>query len=56
MCLSITLYILQFRREYSAVRLIFRPISYDNLKQSLCEGKADVVFLLEEPIQSTSNC
>jgi DNA-binding transcriptional LysR family regulator len=45
---------LQFRREYPGVRLIFRPISYDNLKQSLCEGKADVVFLLDEPIRSTS--
>ncbi|MCH5583447.1 LysR family transcriptional regulator [Shimazuella sp. AN120528] len=45
---------LQFRKEYPAVRLIFQPVPYDYLKQSLCDGKADIVFLLDEPIQSTS--
>ncbi|WP_028777785.1 LysR family transcriptional regulator [Shimazuella kribbensis] len=45
---------LQFRREYPSVRLHFRTMSYDNLKESLRDGTTDIVFLLDEPIHSTS--
>jgi DNA-binding transcriptional LysR family regulator len=45
---------LQFRQEYPGVRLIFRTISYDNLKESLRDGHTDIVFLLDEPVHSTS--
>ncbi|SEG58571.1 LysR family transcriptional regulator [Paenibacillus sp. UNC499MF] len=38
-----------FRERYPHVRLLFRPFSSDNLKQSLRDGNADVVFMLDEP-------
>lgn len=41
-----------FRERYPHVRLLFRPLSSHNLKQSLREGKADVVFMLDEPAES----
>ncbi|SCW33158.1 DNA-binding transcriptional regulator, LysR family [Paenibacillus tianmuensis] len=41
-----------FRERYPHVRLLFRPLSSHNLKQSLREGNADVVFILDEPAVS----
>lgn len=41
-----------FRERYPRVRLLFRPLSSHNLKQSLREGNADVVFMLDEPAVS----
>lgn len=41
-----------FRERYPHVRLLFRPLSSHDLKQSLREGKADVVFMLDEPAES----
>ncbi|MFD0716589.1 LysR family transcriptional regulator [Paenibacillus sp. GCM10027626] len=38
-----------FRERYPHIRLLFRPLSSHNLKQSLREGNADVVFMLDEP-------
>ncbi|WP_106768844.1 LysR family transcriptional regulator [Paenibacillus faecalis] len=38
----------QFRLRYPGVRLMFRPLAYPNLKQSLKEGGADVIFILDE--------
>ncbi|MCK0471175.1 LysR family transcriptional regulator [Halalkalibacter sp. APA_J-10(15)] len=37
-----------FRERYPHVRLLFRPLSSHILKQSLREGNADVVFMLDE--------
>ncbi len=42
-----------FRERYPHVRLLFRPLSSHNLKQSLREGNVDVVFMLDEPSVST---
>ncbi|CAM4503313.1 LysR family transcriptional regulator [Paenibacillus xylanexedens] len=42
----------RFRAEYPGVRLLFRPLSGQELKSSLREGHADVVFVLDEPINS----
>ncbi len=42
-----------FHLRYPGVRLIFRSVPNDQLKQALFEGTSDVVFLLDEPIQST---
>ena len=41
-----------FRERYPHVRLLFRPLSSHNLKQSLREGNVDVVFMLDEPVVS----
>lgn len=41
-----------FRERYPHIRLLFRPLSSHNLKQSLREGDVDVVFMLDEPIIS----
>ncbi|KEQ24936.1 LysR family transcriptional regulator [Paenibacillus tyrfis] len=46
----------RFREHYPGIRLIFRPFSNDELKQSLYDGKADVVFFLDEPVRSTGLC
>ncbi|WP_248926877.1 LysR family transcriptional regulator [Paenibacillus hamazuiensis] len=43
----------RFREQFPGVRLLFRPFPSDYLKQSLCDGKTDVVFLLDEPLRST---
>lgn len=43
----------QFRARYPGIRLIFRPTPYQNLKQSVYDGRTDVVFLLDEPIRSS---
>ncbi|MBB6734498.1 LysR family transcriptional regulator [Cohnella zeiphila] len=43
----------RFRSRYPGARLIFRSVSNQQLKQTLFEGTADVVFMLDEPIRST---
>ncbi|MBY7141960.1 LysR family transcriptional regulator [Virgibacillus sp. NKC19-3] len=43
-----------FRSLYPGIRLIFRPFPSQQLKQSLYAGRADIVFMLEEPVKSTS--
>ncbi|KRD90190.1 LysR family transcriptional regulator [Bacillus sp. Root147] len=42
----------EFRKQYPNVRVIFRPTPSNDLKQSIYEGKTDVVFILEEPVNS----
>ncbi|MGE6668579.1 LysR family transcriptional regulator [Paenibacillus xylanexedens] len=42
----------RFRADYPGVRLLFRPLSGQELKTSLREGHADVVFVLDEPMNS----
>lgn len=42
-----------FHFRYPGVRLIFRSVSNQQLKQTLFEGTSDVAFILDEPIQST---
>ncbi|MBP1915155.1 DNA-binding transcriptional LysR family regulator [Lederbergia galactosidilyticus] len=42
-----------FRSRYPGVRLIFRSVPNQQLKQTLFDGTADVVFMLDEPIRST---
>ncbi|MGO4729099.1 LysR family transcriptional regulator [Paenibacillus sp. 2KB_22] len=42
----------RFRADYPGVRLLFRPLSGQELKSSLREGYADVVFVLDEPMDS----
>jgi len=41
-----------FRSRHPGVRLIFRSVPNQELKQTLFEGSADVVFMLDEPIRS----
>ncbi|MCM3701404.1 LysR family transcriptional regulator [Paenibacillus macerans] len=43
----------RFRSQHPGVRLIFRSVPNQELKQSLFEGTADVVFMLDEPIRSS---
>jgi DNA-binding transcriptional LysR family regulator len=42
-----------FRSLHPGVRLIFRSVSNLELKQTLFDGTADIVFMLDEPILST---
>lgn len=42
-----------FRSRNPGVRLIFRSVPNQELKQTLFEGTADVVFMLDEPIRSS---
>lgn len=42
-----------FRSKHPGVRLIFRSVPNQQLKHTLFEGTADVVFMLDEPIRST---
>ncbi|WP_315372294.1 LysR family transcriptional regulator [Paenibacillus xylanexedens] len=42
----------RFRADYPGVRLLFRPLSGQELKSSLREGHTDVVFVLDEPMNS----
>ncbi|GIP03415.1 LysR family transcriptional regulator [Paenibacillus lautus] len=42
-----------FRSRHPGVRLIFRSVPNQELKQTLFEGSADVVFMLDEPIRSS---
>lgn len=41
------------RSRHPGVRIILRSFPNQYLKQSLFEGKADVVFILDEPVRST---
>ncbi|MEC0240028.1 LysR family transcriptional regulator [Paenibacillus dokdonensis] len=43
----------RYRSQHPGVRLIFRSVPNQQLKQTLFEGTADVVFMLEEPIRSS---
>ena len=40
--------------KHPGVRLIFRSVPNQELKQTLFEGTADVVYMLDEPIRSNS--
>ncbi|PCL93324.1 LysR family transcriptional regulator [Paenibacillus lautus] len=42
-----------FRSRHPGVRLIFRSVPNQELKQTLFEGSADVVFMLDETIRSS---
>ncbi|GMA64923.1 LysR family transcriptional regulator [Alicyclobacillus fastidiosus] len=42
-----------FRSRHSGVRLIFRSVPNQQLKQTLFDGTADIVFMLDEHIRST---
>lgn len=42
-----------FRSQHPSVRLIFRSVPNQELKQSLFEGSSDIVFMLDEPIRSS---
>lgn len=42
-----------FRSRHPGVRLIFRSVPNQELKQTLFEGTADVVFMLDETIRSS---
>jgi len=37
-----------FRVRYPGIRMLFRPLTYSNLKQSLRDGDADIIFMLDE--------
>ncbi|MFG1732178.1 LysR family transcriptional regulator [Paenibacillus sp. 843] len=43
-----------FRSRYPGVRLIFRSVPNQELKQTLFEGTSDVVFMLDEPIRAST--
>ncbi|PQP81571.1 LysR family transcriptional regulator [Paenibacillus sp. PCH8] len=43
----------RFRSQHPGVRLIFRSVPNQELKQRLFEGTADIVYMLDEPIRST---
>jgi len=42
----------QFRSQHPGVRLIFRSVPNQELKQTLFEGTTDIVYMLDEPIRS----
>ncbi|WP_149096195.1 LysR family transcriptional regulator [Paenibacillus terrae] len=46
----------QFRLCYPGIRLMFRPLANSNLKQSLREGEADIIFMLDEDKGETGFC
>ncbi|TKH45996.1 LysR family transcriptional regulator [Paenibacillus terrae] len=46
----------QFRLSYPGIRLMFRPLANSNLKQSLREGDADIIFMLDEDKGETGFC
>lgn len=43
----------RFRSQHPGVRLIFRSVSNQELKQTLFEGTADIVYMFDEPIRSS---
>lgn len=43
----------RFRENHPSVRLLFRPLSSQYLRQSLRDGLVDIVFVLDEPIVSS---
>ncbi|WP_168122579.1 LysR family transcriptional regulator [Paenibacillus sp. HB172176] len=44
----------QFRSRHPNVRLIFRSVPNQELKQSLFEGTSDIVYMLDEPVRSSA--
>ncbi|QJC50823.1 LysR family transcriptional regulator [Paenibacillus albicereus] len=44
----------RFRARCPGARLLFRSVPNQELRQTLFDGSADVVFLLEEPIRSSA--
>ncbi|MEC1177234.1 LysR family transcriptional regulator [Metasolibacillus meyeri] len=46
----------EFRLRYPGIRLMFRPLTHLNLKQSLREGDADIIFMLDEDKRETGFC
>ncbi|MDN4067790.1 LysR family transcriptional regulator [Paenibacillus sp. FSL R5-0407] len=42
----------RFRLQHPGVRLIFRSVPNQELKQTLFEGTSDIVYMLDEPIRS----
>ncbi|OAB27815.1 LysR family transcriptional regulator [Paenibacillus macquariensis subsp. defensor] len=46
----------RFRLRYPGIRLMFRPLTNPNLKQSLREGDADIIFMLDEDKGETGFC
>ncbi|MEN1986193.1 LysR family transcriptional regulator [Paenibacillus hubeiensis] len=44
----------RFRSRHPGVRLIFRSVPNQELKQTLLEGTSDVVYMLDEPIRSSA--
>lgn len=46
----------RFRLRYPGIRLMFRPLASPNLKQSLREGGADIIFMLDEDKGETGFC
>lgn len=46
----------RFRLRYPGIRLMFRPLANPNLKQSLREGGADIIFMLDEDKGETGFC
>ncbi len=42
-----------FRSRYPGVQIVFRSVSNLQLKQTLFDGTADIVFMLDEPIRSS---
>lgn len=46
----------RFRLRYPGIRLMFRPLANLNLKQSLREGDADIIFMLDEDKGETGFC
>ena len=43
----------RFRSQHPGVRLIFRSVPNQELKQTLFEGTTDIVYMLDEPIRSS---
>lgn len=44
----------RFRSQHPGVRLIFRSVPNQELRQTLFEGAADIVYMLDEPIRSSA--
>ena len=44
----------QFHDRFPEVKLIFRPLPFTNLRRSVSEGIVDVVFVIDEPLHSTT--
>lgn len=43
----------QFRAAYPQVRLLFRPISFADMRRHVSENQLDMAFVLDEPLRST---
>jgi len=45
-----------FRLRYPGIRLMFRPLTHSNLKQSLQDGDVDIIFMLDEDKHEIGFC